>query len=102
ADSQRMSGSLRAYQLIQGFQMASSPELASAINALLTDDGAYMRMAPRRTATPADSVRAADIVKSARTSLGKYSDVTLAEQDGYVKFMPWLEDQAIFHYNNIG
>lgn len=102
ADSQRAAGSMRVLQLLQGFQMAASPELSSAINALLADDGAHMRMAPRRPATPEDSARARDIVKTARAALGKYGDVKVAEQDGYVKFMPWLEDQAIFHYNNIG
>ena len=89
-------------QLMQGFQMANTPELASAVNALLTDDGAHMRMAPRRPATAADSARAAEVVKSARAALSKYSDVKIAEQDGYVKFLPWLEDQSIFHYNHIG
>jgi len=101
SDPQRVSGSLRMLEMIQGFQMASSPELASAINALLSDDATHMRMAPTRPATAADSVRAADIVKTARAGLSKYLDVKVAEQDGYVKFMPWLEEQSIFHYNNI-
>jgi len=101
-DSQRVSRSLRALELIQGFQMASSPELASAINALLGDDGAHMRMAPTRAATAADSTRAAQIVATARAALAKYSDVKVAEQEGYVKFLPWLEEQSIYHYNNIG
>src|SRR4051812_11067864 len=91
ADSQRVGGSLRMLELIQGFQMASSPELATAINALLSDNAAHMRMAPRRAATSADSARAVEIVKTARAGLSKYSDVKLAEQDGYVKFLPWLE-----------
>jgi hypothetical protein len=25
-----------------------------------------------------------------------------AEKAGYIEFMPWLQDQSIFHYNNIG
>jgi hypothetical protein len=100
-DSQRAGRSLRALQLIQGFQMTSTPELASAINALLSDDATHMRMAPRRAATAADSARAAAVVKSARHALAKYSDVSLAERDGYVKFLPWLEDQSIYHYNNV-
>ena len=87
--------------MIQGFQMASSPELASAINALLSDDATHMRMAPTRPATTADSGRAAEIVKTARAGLSKYADVKVAEQNGYVKFLPWLEEQSIFHYNNI-
>ncbi len=101
-DSVRTGGSIRALQIIQGFQMASSPELASAINALLSDDATHMRMAPRKPATTADTARAAEIVKSARGALAKYSDVKVAEQDGYVKFLPWLEEQSIFHYNHIG
>ena len=101
ADSQRTGRSLRALELIQGFQMASSPELASAVNALLTDDNTHMRMAPRKTATAADSARAKDIVKTARAALSKYSDVKVAEQDGYIKFLPWLEEQSIYHYNSV-
>ena len=100
ADSQRTGRSLRALEIIQGFQMASTPELASAVNALLTDDNTHMRMAPRKTATAADSARAKEIVKSARDALSKYSDVKVAEADGYIKFLPWLEDQSIFHYNS--
>lgn len=101
ADSQRTGRSVRALEIIQGFQMASTPELASAVNALLTDDNAHMRMAPRKTATAADSTRAKEIVKAARTALSKYSDVKVAEQDGYVRFMPWLDDLSIYHYNSI-
>src|SRR4051812_11342372 len=83
SDSQRVGGSLRMLEMIQGFQMASSPELASAINALLSDDATHMRMAPARPATAADSVRAAEIVKTARDGLSKYTDVKVAEQNGY-------------------
>jgi hypothetical protein len=64
ADSQR-AGGMRVLQVLQGFQMASSPELASAINALLLDDGAHMRMAPKRALAAGDSARAGEIVKSA-------------------------------------
>lgn len=99
-DSQHARGGMRVLQLLQGFQMASSPELAAAINGLLLDDGAHMRMAPKRELAPGDSARAAEIVKTARAALGKYSDVKVAEADGYVKFLPWMEDQAIYHYNN--
>ena len=102
ADSQRSNrGPARALEIIQGFQMASTPELASAVNALLTDDNTHMRMAPRKTATAADSARAKDIVKTARAALAKYSDVKAAETDGYVKFLPWLDDLSIYHYNSI-
>jgi hypothetical protein len=101
ADSQRSGRGLRVLELIQGFQMASSPELSQAVNALLADDGAHMHMLPRRPLATGDSARAADIVKTARAALSKYSDVSVAEQDGYVEFMPWLQDQSIYHYNNV-
>ena len=100
-DSARGAGSARLLLLIQSFQMASTPELASAVNELLSDTSAHMKMAPRRVATSADSARAADIVKRARAALEQYSDAKVAERDGYVKFLPWLEEQSIFHYNNM-
>jgi len=101
ADSQpRNNRAFRALEIIQGFQMASTPELASAVNALLTDDNTHMRMAPRKAASAADSARAKDIVKTARAALTKYTDVKVAETDGYVKFLPWLDDQSIYHYNS--
>ena len=100
-DSQRANFAIRVLQLVQGFQMASSPELSAAVNALLQDDGMHMHMLPKRDVAPGDSARAAEIVKTARAALEKFTDPTVAEKDGYVKFMPWLEDQAIFHYNNI-
>jgi hypothetical protein len=83
-----------------GFEMANSPELADAINALLADEGAHMRMAPRRKVTPQDLFRAKQIVSEARDALGKYRDVRVAEADGYEKFLPWIETQSIFHYNS--
>ncbi len=100
-DSQRANFAIRVLQLVQGFQMASTPELSAAVNALLEDDGIHMHMLPKRDVAPGDSARAAEIVKTARAALEKYTDVKVAEKDGYVKFMPWLEDQSIFHYNNI-
>jgi hypothetical protein len=99
-DSQRTPVSVRVLQVMQSFQMANSPELSSAINALLEDDGAHMRMAARRPATAGDTARAREIVKTAREALAKYKDVAVAEKDGYVEFMPWLTDQSIFHYNS--
>src|SRR6266567_7546099 len=83
-DSVRAQRGGRLLLLIQGMQMASSPELPAAVNELLSDTSAHMRMAPRRTATAADSARAADVVKRARAALQQYTDVKLAERDGYV------------------
>src|SRR5688500_8972718 len=92
---------LRVIEVLQTLRFGASPELASAINALLTDTSAHVRMAPPRAATPADSARAASIVAAARAALAKYADVALAERDGYVRFLPWLEEQVIFHYNHV-
>jgi hypothetical protein len=102
SDSGRAGASIRMLQLIQGFQMAASPELAPAINSLLQDDGAHMRMAASRPLAAGDSARAADIVRTARAALGKYSDVKTAEADGYVKFLPFVENQIVYHYNHMG
>ncbi|HEY9226788.1 MAG TPA: hypothetical protein VIP11_09090 [Gemmatimonadaceae bacterium] len=103
ADAQGRGGGRgrRLQEAVQGFQLADSPELAEAINALLADDGPHMRMAPRRPVTPADQFRAKQTVLAARDALGKYADVTRAEEDGYVKFLPWIEQQSVFHYNNV-
>jgi hypothetical protein len=94
---------LRVIEILQSLQLGSSPELATAINAMLTDTSAHVRMAPApaRGATAADSARAVAIVATARAALAKYADVSLAERDGYVRFLPWLDEQAIFHYNHL-
>ena len=81
--------------------MVDSPELAEAINALLKDDGAHMRMAPRRAEAPTDAFRAKRIALDARDALSKYRDVRVAEADGYEKFLPFIENQSVYHYNNI-
>jgi hypothetical protein len=101
-DSQRVARNVRMLQLIQGFQMASSPELGEAVNSLLKDDATHMHMGPRRPLAPGDSARAADIVTTAKAALAKYSDVNAAVADGYIKFLPSVEDQIVFHYNSIG
>lgn len=100
-DSLRMSRNVRVLQLIQSFQMMNSPELGEAVNSLLKDDAIHMRMGPRRPMAAGDSTRAADLVKRAREALGKYTDVNAAVADGYVKFLPFVEDQLVYHYNSI-
>src|ERR1044071_8279751 len=88
-------GALRALAVLQSFQMANTPELAAAVAGILSDTNAHMKMGPRRAVTAADSSRAAEIVKTARDGLGKDKTVTDAEHEGYVKFLPWL-DQPIY------
>ena len=92
---------MRALTLLQTMQVANAPQLAPVINALLSDTNAHMRMAPARRQTRADVARARVVATTARAALMKYTDVSLAEQDGYQRFLPWLEDQDIYHYNNI-
>ena len=101
-DSRHIASSMRNRPMMRGFRMANGPELSAAINALLQDEGAHMSMLPKRPLAAGDSARAASIVERARAALSKYKDVRIAERDGYRKFMPWLENQAIYHYNNIG
>lgn len=96
ADSQR---TRRGMVGMQGSDM-NNPELAAAISELLADTGTHMRMAPHRVADAADSARAAAIVAVARTSLAKYKDVRLAEADGFERFLPRVETQAIYHYTS--
>jgi hypothetical protein len=96
ADSQRMH---RGMAGMQGSDV-NSPELAAAISELLADTGRHMRMAPHRVANAADSARAAAVVSIARSSLAKYKDVRLAEADGFERFLPRVETQAIYHYTS--
>ena len=76
-------------------------ELGQIIVSLLSDTSAHMRMGPTRAATAADSARAAAFVVAARTALGQYVDVDLAERDGYYRNMTVAEDQPIYHYNSL-
>lgn len=76
------------------------PELAAAIGELLSDTSAHMRMAPSRAATASDSARAAGVVVAARTALARYKDVSVAESDGYERFLPQVAEQPTYHYTN--
>ncbi|MDQ2668048.1 MAG: hypothetical protein M3Z05_18905 [Gemmatimonadota bacterium] len=92
---------IRALSLLQDLQIINARQLAPAINGLLSDTTSHMHMAERRRATTADSARARQIVATSRAALSRYTDVSVAEQEGYVKFMPWLDEQDMYHYNNI-
>lgn len=87
------SATLSAYSQAQA-------ELSRILAGILSDTSSHMRMGPTRTATVADSARAAAVVAAARAALSQYADVKLAERDGYYRNMPWLEDQPIYHYNS--
>jgi hypothetical protein len=93
--------SIQLLSLLQSLQVANAPELAPAINGLLSDTTSHMRMAERRSATAADSTRAAKLVVESRAALSRYADVAVAEKEGYVRFLPWLEEQDMYHYNSV-
>jgi hypothetical protein len=80
---------------------AARADLFRLIAGILSDTSSHMRMGPRRPATLADSARATAIVGVARAALRQYTDVNVAERDGYYRNMPWLEDQPIYHYNSV-
>lgn len=91
----------QVFWFLQNLPPESAKPLGGLVNALLSDTAGHMRMAEPRAATPADSARAQGIVRTMRAALAPYRDVAAAERDGYVQFMPWLEDQVIYHYNNL-
>ncbi|MDB4913346.1 MAG: hypothetical protein JWM95_990 [Gemmatimonadetes bacterium] len=86
--------------LLQNMPVDNAKSMTPLINALLSDTAGHMKMADRRVATKADSARAADVVREVRAALAPYRDVAAAERDGYVRFLPWLEEQSIYHYNS--
>ena len=62
----------------------------------------HLRMSPERPATAADSARAADLVATARVALAKYTDVRVAEREGYRMFAPNVKHQPVYHFTKIG
>jgi hypothetical protein len=62
----------------------------------------HLRMSPSRTASAADSARAAGIVSTARVALAKYKDVRVAEREGYRMFAPNVKNQPVYHFTNMG
>jgi hypothetical protein len=60
----------------------------------------HMQMTPTRTATREDSTRALALVAELRHAIAKYKDVSVAERDGYQKFLPNVKNQRIFHFTN--
>jgi len=89
------------FRMLQTMQVRDAASIAPLINALLGDTAAHMRAAPRRPATAADSARAREVVRTIREALAPYRDVAAAERAGYERFLPWLEPQAVYHYNNL-
>lgn len=59
----------------------------------------HMHMTDLRTASPADSVRAAALVAQMRSDLAKYRDVRVAQADGFKQFLPNVP-QSVYHFTN--
>ena len=62
----------------------------------------HIRMSPERSATAADSARAAELVATARVALAKYKDVRVAEREGYRMFAPNVKNQPVYHFTKMG
>jgi len=61
----------------------------------------HLRLSPPRTASGADSARAASIVREARVALERFKDVRVAEREGYRIFAPNIP-QPVYHFTSMG
>ena len=61
--------------------------------------GPHMHMTPTMPSQPGDPRRAQKIVDTLRSWIGKYQDYRVAEQDGYMPFLPNLP-QKQYHFTN--
>ena len=59
----------------------------------------HLTLTPLRLGRSADSARAAALVATIRTALGKYRDVQVAQADGFQQFLPGVP-QPIYHFTN--
>jgi hypothetical protein len=62
--------------------------------------GKHLRLTPHWVEQPGDRDRADSLVRVARAALAKYTDVGVAEQDGYRMFAPKVKRQRVYHYSN--
>ncbi len=60
----------------------------------------HMEMSPLRSATKADSQKAAGVAVLLRSALGQYKDTVGAVADGYKMFMPQVKEQKVYHFTN--
>ena len=58
----------------------------------------HMAYSSTRPLTPADSVRATEVINELRQAVARYQDVRLAEADGYKMFAPHLKNQPQYHF----
>jgi len=62
--------------------------------------GPHMKLTPLRAATKEDAQRGNDIVVKTRAAIERYTDVNVAEADGYQQFLPQVKRQRMYHYTN--
>jgi len=58
----------------------------------------HMAYSATRPLTPADSVRATQVINELRQAVVRYQDVRLAEADGYRMFAPQIKNQPQYHF----
>lgn len=58
----------------------------------------HMAYSNPRPLTPADSVRAAQVINELRQAIARYQDVNVAEADGYRMFAPQIKNQPQYHF----
>jgi len=58
----------------------------------------HMAYSRSRPLTPADSIRAAQVINELRQAIAKYQDVKVAEADGYKMFAPEIKNQPQYHF----
>ena len=61
--------------------------------------GDHMTMTEARAATPADTHRGEEIIRTAREKLAKYQDYKVAMADGYEPYMPTVP-QDVYHFSS--
>jgi hypothetical protein len=64
------------------------------------DAGRHLRMTPHWDERSGDRARADSLADVARNALARYTDVKLAEADGYHMFAPKVRKQGVYHYSN--
>ena len=64
------------------------------------DMGPHMKLTPARPATAADQQRANEILMKTRAAIERYTDVKVAEADGFKQFAPQIKHQHMYHFTN--
>jgi hypothetical protein len=84
---------------MKGMDMGGDDSNSSALGGM----GAHMKMTPHMTmtelrpATPADTARGQEIIRTMREKLAKYEDAKVAIAAGYVPYMPTVP-QDVYHF----